>query len=374
MEAIEGEGFGDKDLANIAYTLQIGREAMEDRFGMIVISIKDMEEKLRGFVEGKEDIEDIYRGQVKRGKETLAIFGADEDLQKAIESWINKKKYGKLVELWVKGYEIDWGRLYGEARPRRISLPTYSFARERYWIPETDLKIIKENRETRSTSIQHTHPLLHRNTSDLGEQRFSSIFTGEEFFLRDHKVRGEKILAGVAYLEMARAAVEESAGADGETRIKLKNIVWGRPIVVNGSSKEVHIGIYPEEGGELSYEIYSEEGENEEEIVHSQGRAVIETVKEARDREVIDIEFVRAECNKREMGREECYGIFKGIGIEYGPRTSVYREHICRRREGTGKTNNTGNSERNSRKLHITSKYNGRSITGNNRTRNRRWE
>ena len=26
------------------------------------------------------------------------------------------------------------------------------------------------------------HPLLHRNTSDLSEQRYSSMFTGEEFF------------------------------------------------------------------------------------------------------------------------------------------------------------------------------------------------
>src|SRR6266545_4670942 len=33
------------------------------------------------------------------------------------------------------------------------------------------------------------HPLLHRNTSDLREQRYSSTFTGEEFFLADHQVR-----------------------------------------------------------------------------------------------------------------------------------------------------------------------------------------
>ena len=57
------------------------------------------------------------------------------------------------------------------------------------------------------------HPLLHSNTSDLREQRYSARFTGEEFFLRDHRVvlsggAGERVLPGVAYLEMARAAVE----------------------------------------------------------------------------------------------------------------------------------------------------------------------
>ena len=36
-------------------------------------------------------MEDIYRGQVKRNKEAVGVFTADEDLQKAIESWVAKK-------------------------------------------------------------------------------------------------------------------------------------------------------------------------------------------------------------------------------------------------------------------------------------------
>ena len=35
----------------------------------------------------------------------------------------------------MNGVEIDWGRLYADRRPRRISLPTHPFARERYWAP-----------------------------------------------------------------------------------------------------------------------------------------------------------------------------------------------------------------------------------------------
>ena len=55
------------------------------------------------------------------------------------------------------------------------------------------------------------HPLVQQNTSDFSEQRFSSIFTGEEFFLADHVVKGEPVLPGAAYLEMARTAVERSS-------------------------------------------------------------------------------------------------------------------------------------------------------------------
>jgi polyketide synthase PksN len=35
----------------------------------------------------------------------------------------------------VKGLVFDWNRLYGKRKPKRISLPTYPFAREHYWIP-----------------------------------------------------------------------------------------------------------------------------------------------------------------------------------------------------------------------------------------------
>src|SRR5262249_40297373 len=56
------------------------------------------------------------------------------------------------------------------------------------------------------------HPPLNANTADLQEQRFSTRLWGEEFFLADHVVRGHRVLPAVAYLEMARAAVEKASG------------------------------------------------------------------------------------------------------------------------------------------------------------------
>src|SRR5262249_50932469 len=51
-----------------------------------------------------------------------------------IDAWIEKGKYSKLVDLWAKGLQFDWEKLYAAGQPRRVSLPTYPFARERYWI------------------------------------------------------------------------------------------------------------------------------------------------------------------------------------------------------------------------------------------------
>jgi phthiocerol/phenolphthiocerol synthesis type-I polyketide synthase E len=42
-----------------------------------------------------------------------------------------------LGQLWSAGVDVDWARLYGED-PRRVTLPGYAFARQRYWIdPDT---------------------------------------------------------------------------------------------------------------------------------------------------------------------------------------------------------------------------------------------
>ncbi|EGD45644.1 6-deoxyerythronolide-B synthase, partial [Ruminiclostridium papyrosolvens DSM 2782] len=136
LNAIQVQGFSDNDLADIAYTLQVGREGMEERLAVIAGSIKELEEKLKSFLEGQDDIPDLYRGQVKHNKDTLAVFTADEDMQKAIEAWVVKGKHAKLVNLWVKGLIFDWNKLYGDTKPCRISLPTYPFARERYWMPD----------------------------------------------------------------------------------------------------------------------------------------------------------------------------------------------------------------------------------------------
>jgi acyl transferase domain-containing protein len=106
-----------------------------------VYSIDELKNKLNAYLKGKH--EDIYQGQVKNNKEALEVFTADEELQEALEKWIQRRKYDKLLNLWVKGLLFDWKKLYPDFQPMRISLPTYPFAKERYWL---------ENKEDINTS------------------------------------------------------------------------------------------------------------------------------------------------------------------------------------------------------------------------------
>jgi len=309
----------DFNLSDIAYTSQVGREAMKERLALTVSSVGELRDKLGSFVAGEDDIEDLYRGSVRLNKDTLSVFEADEDMGKTVDSWIAKGKYAKLLGLWVRGLVLDWNKLYGEVKPKRVSLPTYPFAKERYWIEGSGSG---DKGSGVGEYAAKLHPLLHQNTSDLSEQRFSSIFTGDEFFLADHMFQGKRILPGVAYLEMARAAAERAAGVsgNGHTGILLRNVVWAKPIVVEDDPVSVHIGLFPEESGEIAYEIYSQSEpksgeEDAEPVVHSQGTAVLISVDEV---PALDIESLKAECDRKRLASDDCYEAFAEAGLEYG--------------------------------------------------------
>nr|QEO74213.1 methyltransferase [uncultured bacterium] len=106
------------------------------------------------------------------------------------------------------------------------------------------------------------HPLLHTNTSTLGQQSYRTTFTGTEPFLE------EQVLPQGACLEMARAAIELAAGIPQGCSVVLHDIVWGEPIVIAGS-RDVTTALLPSDNGQIHFEIYSGE------VVHCQGRVTL---------------------------------------------------------------------------------------------------
>ena len=275
LAAVSSGRFQDEDLTDIAYTLQIGREAMEARFACMAVSLDDLRSKLDRYARGQQPIPDVYVGEGKRNKDSQGKRG-DEFLETPA-SRLNKSQCRRLLDLWVKGFSFDWTRLYGDGMPRRVSLPTYAFTNQRYWIPAAPAQADDRG------PLTVLHPLLHRNTSDLQGPRFTSIFHGNEFFLADHVIRGERILPGVAYLEMVQAGISETVALESiAPAIRLTNHVWSRPLKVNNQPVSTHLVLAPDESGAIEYEIYSTsmegpapDGSSPGEIVHGSGRASI---------------------------------------------------------------------------------------------------
>jgi len=304
---------GNISLADLAYTFQTGRKAMKCRLAAVVGTPGELGEKLARHVRGEEGIEDFYLGSVGNAatdeNDLSGILTRGEAGKTFLRMMTDQGDLRGIAQLWVSGADIDWHSLYPSGRPRCIPAPTYPFARERCWIA------VPASGDDRSAGM--CHPLLHENTSLLSEQRFTSTFTGGEFFLSDRLVKGQPTLPGMALLEMARAAVAHSleGNGTGEIGMRLRNVLWADPVPV-GESLPLHISLFAEEGGEIVYEIYSRPGgEDAEPVVHSQGTAVPNPPNDVPD---LDIGTLRRECAPRQAvsGRHgtEMY-VGKGLAL-----------------------------------------------------------
>lgn len=323
LQHLERSSIDKKQLPNIAYTLQVGRQAMDVRLAIIVSSIDELKHELKQSIHSIDKSTNMYKGDTTNSKQIQAQW-SDEDMQATITTWIRKRKYPQLLELWVQGIDIQWSLAYndGEVLPQRISLPVYPFAKEKYWYtPVTIEAEVNTELQSQASSISDCiHPLLHRNNSRLQEQKFTSVFSGSEFFLEHHQVQGVRILPGVAHLEMTVQAIRHSIPLPKDSAIELPlsfaltHIVWANPVAIEHSAKSVHIHLQLEHAQDISYEIYSEQ-DQQELLLCSQGRAIFDI---ALHQEVIDIQSIQQDCQLRKWSADECYKAFTAMGLSYG--------------------------------------------------------
>ena len=76
VEFLTRAGHSPFSLADIAYTLQRGREAMGERLALVVSNLGELVEKLNRYIQGKPGIEHFYTGTIKTKKEASAVPSA----------------------------------------------------------------------------------------------------------------------------------------------------------------------------------------------------------------------------------------------------------------------------------------------------------
>ena len=110
----------DIDFVSMAYTLQVGRESMEERVGFVAHSLDTLTEKLVAWLECDATTDGVFHGHAKRNGGVVPADGSRS------ASW--------LLEQWTQGRTIDWNAGWPAThRPARMHLPGYPFAKERYW-------------------------------------------------------------------------------------------------------------------------------------------------------------------------------------------------------------------------------------------------
>jgi polyketide synthase PksN len=121
-------------LLDLAYTLQVGREPMSERLAVVCQDPDQLCDRLGRFREGETAVPGVFIGSVGSGADDQlkSVFSGSGCLR-LIREMVAANEYEQLAKLWCNGVAIDWRICYDGLQPGRIPLPTYPFARERYW-------------------------------------------------------------------------------------------------------------------------------------------------------------------------------------------------------------------------------------------------
>ncbi|CAM5716722.1 Acyl carrier protein [Streptomyces alboniger] len=163
------------------------------------------------------------------------------------------------------------------------------------------------------------HSLLHTEVPGVeygGEGvTYQTRFSGDEPFLRDHQVRGDRILPAVAQLEMARAALSRTLGEGRTGTIRLDDVVWLRPAVSGPDGLELRVDVRELAAGGYEYAINGV-GADGAATPFSQGRASLVTTG---GRSLPRLDDLRARCTERTIPAADVYDLYASVGMDYGP-------------------------------------------------------
>ncbi|WP_052429552.1 SDR family NAD(P)-dependent oxidoreductase [Paenibacillus borealis] len=122
-------------LEDVAYTLQVGREAFAERVAIVSRNIGELREVLIRFAAGEPNLPDVYTGSLDPQRDIAAVLFQNESGQQFIGSAVRNRQLPQIAQLWLLKAKIDWKLLHDErSRARVIPLPNYIFDKKRYWI------------------------------------------------------------------------------------------------------------------------------------------------------------------------------------------------------------------------------------------------
>lgn len=117
-------------LADIAYTLQTGRAALNRRLAIVAADRAALAAALAAYLDPAADVEAsaVIAGRVA-GKSTARNSDAQQ-----VAGWAREGQLHELGQHWVRGGAVDWRLLHPQGA-RRVPLPGHALSPKRYWVP-----------------------------------------------------------------------------------------------------------------------------------------------------------------------------------------------------------------------------------------------
>ncbi|MEU4876999.1 amino acid adenylation domain-containing protein [Streptomyces sp. NPDC021608] len=160
------------------------------------------------------------------------------------------------------------------------------------------------------------HPLLHGVVPLESGAAYETRFDGDESYLRDHLVRGARVLPGVAHVELARAAAAAWFGEPAGQRVRLEDLVWLRPAFCGPDGLELRVTVRQTADG-AEFGIAPPQDDDRP---YCQGRVRLVEDRDGDGEDEPDaLGAVQAGCTGGEVTAARIYELFARFGQEYGP-------------------------------------------------------
>jgi acyl transferase domain-containing protein/NADPH:quinone reductase-like Zn-dependent oxidoreductase/acyl carrier protein len=265
---------------------------------------------------------DAIEAALAAGHASFLEIGAQPVLTKAIRRCMTERKkdgavvtslrrneperammLGSLGKLYTIGYPVDWRRQFPDGG-NFVKLPPYPWQRDRFWCESPDTQ--------RDRVGTHVHPLLGKPMPSAHSAWTVEIDCERLPYLRDHRLQDTAVYPAAAYVEMALAAARELFGPGSYV---VEDLEFERAMLVPSSGAAVTVQFVRR--GDGGFEVYGRGKESDAPwVLHAKGK--LRRRQEGEAARQVPLEEARERCTF-EIGRQELYGVFQKLGIEYGP-------------------------------------------------------
>ncbi len=283
----------EENIADIAYTANAGRTHFESRIALIVRSKAELIEKL---------------GSIDRG-EQIPVVPVQNTLNQQEQEEL--KNLETLSQLYLDGGEIDW-KAFDQPYDRKIvSLPTYPFQRESYWLESLRTK--------KRHVLEKVHPLLGELIPSPSEERLFRNDLDLDFlpYLKDHKIFNTLLFPSTGFAELMLAAGRELFHGQSYT---LSNLSIDQPLALDKKkTRTIELQAKPKEKG-YAISVYS--FDNQTWLCHAKSDL---TIGEIILPEKMDWGQLNRVC-QHSVSIKEFYKKCDAMGLHYGEHFQTIRK------------------------------------------------
>ncbi len=230
-----------------------------------------------------------------------------------------KQQMGSLLEavaaVYARGLDLDWKAFYAGQARTPISLPTYRFERERYWLEAGQV------RGPVVASVGERHPVLGARLRAAVPTFELALKSDSPHWLADHRVAGAVVMPASGYLCLQLAAATVVCEGSGRPML-LTEASFVRPMVVEaGVTTSLQTSATPNGSGEVSVTIHAGGGSDAADWkLHASARVALAPNAAATVSSSLEAPWQAALSRCRTaLSADILYDRLAAAGLQYGP-------------------------------------------------------